>query len=74
MSKLTTNQATLAGKTTKMNLDQEYKAGGNRENTTDPDHGFTLVNNVSGQAIRFQTNQQLLDFLASTGPGGKWPV
>lgn len=74
MTKLTTNQATLAGKTNKIVLDQEYKAGGNRENQVDPDGGFVVTNSVSGQTIRFQTQQQLLDFLASTGPNGRWPT
>lgn len=73
MSKLSTNQATLAGKTSKMTLDQEYKAGGNRELLNDPDIYFVIVNSVSGQAMRLN-QQQLLDILASTGPGGHWPV
>lgn len=74
MSKLTTNQASLAGKTSKITLDQEYKAGGNRENLADPEHGFILINSVSGQALRFLNLAQIQDFIASTGPGGRWPV
>lgn len=74
MTKLSTNQATLSGKTSKMTLSQEIAAGGNRENLSDPDTNFVLTNTVSGQVVRFNTLAQLQDFLASTGPGGHWPV
>jgi hypothetical protein len=74
MSKLSTNQASLAGKTSKIALAQEYTAGGNRENLNDPELGFILINSVSGQTTRFNTLAQLQDFIASTGPGGRWPV
>lgn len=74
MTKLSTAQATLAGKTSKMTLAQERAAGEKTENNADPDGQFLLTNTVSGQTIRFQTLAQLNDFLASTGPGGHWPV
>jgi hypothetical protein len=74
MSKLSTNQTTLSGKTSKMVLLQEAAAGGNTPLYQDPDHGFVLINSVSGQVIRFQTQAALIDFLNSTGPNGRWPV
>lgn len=74
MSKLTTAQGNLSGKTNKMVVSQESAGGSLHANYVDPDMGFLVTSTVQGPVIRFVTAAQLNDFIASTGPNGKWPV
>jgi hypothetical protein len=74
MSKLSTAVTNLAAKTSKISVSQEIAGGGNRENLNDPDVLLLVTGTGMAYPIRFANATQLNDFIASTGPNGKWPV
>lgn len=74
MSKLSTAQGTMAGKTNKLIVSQESSGGSLHANYVDPDMGFLVTSSVGSPPVRFSTAAQLNDYIASSGPGGRWPV
>lgn len=74
MSKLSTAQTNMAAKTSRLIVSQEANAGSLHIDYVDPDMGFLVTSTVNGPPIRFRTSAQINDFIASSGPNGRWPV
>lgn len=72
MSKLSTVQVALSGKTSALAATQEIAGGGLHGDYKDPAYGI-LITGSGIHPIRFVNDAQAADFAASTGPGGKWP-
>lgn len=72
MSKLSTVQANLAGKTSVLVVTQEASGGSLHNEYKDPGMGI-LITGANMIPIRFPTDTQANDFAASTGPRGIWP-